>query len=119
MAADSLVRRGSVIVTTGNPDSHVGSVQMSRPPSRPSTPAAVSAYRAHVDQLLAEGVWNAQVIFRELQARGYAGQRSIPRDYGSSRLFRFRRVGVGALPRASARLTVFGCTPSWRAMSQT
>jgi transposase len=41
----------------------------------------LDAHRAHVDQLLAEGVWNAQVIFRELQARGYTGKLSILRDY--------------------------------------
>ena len=34
-----------------------------------------------VDQLLAEGVWNAVVIWRELQAKGYAGGISILRDY--------------------------------------
>jgi Helix-turn-helix domain len=30
-------------------------------------------HRPVVDQLLAEGVWNAVVIWRELQAKGYAG----------------------------------------------
>src|SRR5689334_18696764 len=30
-------------------------------------------YKARVDQLLAEGVWNAVVIWRELQAAGYTG----------------------------------------------
>jgi transposase len=34
-----------------------------------------------VDQWLAEGVWNAVVIWRELQAKGYAGGVSILRDY--------------------------------------
>jgi transposase len=38
-------------------------------------------YRPVVDQLLAEGVWNAVVIWRELQAKGYAGGISILRDY--------------------------------------
>ena len=38
-------------------------------------------YRPIVDQLLAEGVWNAVVIWRELQAKGYAGGISILRDY--------------------------------------
>jgi transposase len=38
-------------------------------------------YRPAVDQLLAEGVWNAVVIWRELQAKGYAGGVSILRDY--------------------------------------
>lgn len=34
-----------------------------------------------VDALLAEGVWNAVVIFRELQAKGYSGQLTVLRDY--------------------------------------
>jgi transposase len=38
-------------------------------------------YRPVVDQLLAEGVWNAVVIWRELQAKGYPGGVSILRDY--------------------------------------
>ncbi len=38
-------------------------------------------YKAQVDQLLAEGVWNATVIFAEIKARGYAGGISILRDY--------------------------------------
>jgi len=41
----------------------------------------LDAYRPAVDQLLAEGVWNAVVIWRELQARGYTGGISILRDY--------------------------------------
>lgn len=38
-------------------------------------------YRAEVDRLLQEDVWNAVVIFRELQTKGYTGQLSILRDY--------------------------------------
>jgi transposase len=38
-------------------------------------------HRATIDGLLAEGVWNAVVIWRELQARGYGGGVSIIRDY--------------------------------------
>ena len=34
-----------------------------------------------VDRLLGEGVWNGQVILREIQDAGYWGQRSILRDY--------------------------------------
>jgi transposase len=50
-------------------------------PTRRKRKSLLDPYRAQVDQLLAEGVWNAQVIFRELQARGYAGKLSILRDY--------------------------------------
>jgi transposase len=38
-------------------------------------------YKPLVDQWLREGVWNAVVIWRQLQALGYTGQASILRDY--------------------------------------
>jgi transposase len=38
-------------------------------------------YREQVDRLLADGVWNAVVIHRELRAVGYAGGTSILREY--------------------------------------
>ncbi len=38
-------------------------------------------YKPTIDQLLAEGVWNAVVLLREIQARGYTGCGSIVRDY--------------------------------------
>jgi hypothetical protein len=38
-------------------------------------------YRPVVDQLLADGVWNAVVIWRELHTKGYTGGVSILRDY--------------------------------------
>lgn len=34
-----------------------------------------------VDALLADGVWNAVVILRELQAKGYSGGITVLRDY--------------------------------------
>ena len=49
-----------------------------RPAARHSK---LDAYKPEVDRLLAAGVWNAVVILRELQARGYSGQVSILRDY--------------------------------------
>ena len=52
------------------------------PPPRPKRrPSLLDAYRAEVDRLLAEGVWNGVVIFWELQAQGYQGGLSILRDY--------------------------------------
>ena len=33
----------------------------------------LDAYKATVDRLLGEGVWNAVVIHREIQAEGYTG----------------------------------------------
>jgi len=38
-------------------------------------------YQPKIDQLLSEGVWNAQVILREIQALGYTGGYTILRDY--------------------------------------
>jgi len=49
-----------------------------RPNARKSK---LDPFKPLVDDLLAQGVWNAVVIFRELQARGYQGGISILRDY--------------------------------------
>jgi transposase len=38
-------------------------------------------YKATVDRLLAAGVWNAVVIYREIQAAGYTGKQTILREY--------------------------------------
>ncbi len=38
-------------------------------------------YKPKIDQLLKEGVWNAVVILREIQADGYEGQLTILREY--------------------------------------
>lgn len=38
-------------------------------------------YKAKVDELLAEGVWNGVVILREIQALGYEGGRTLLREY--------------------------------------
>ena len=49
-----------------------------RPGARKSV---LDPYKPQVDNLLEEGVWNAVVIWRELQERGYGGGVSILRDY--------------------------------------
>ncbi len=49
-------------------------------PYRRGRPSRLEPSRAQVDRLLAEGVWNATGIFRELQALGYGGGVSILRD---------------------------------------
>ena len=41
----------------------------------------LDAYKAKVDRLLSEGVWNTVVILREIQAEGYEGGRTILREY--------------------------------------
>lgn len=38
-------------------------------------------YKAKVDQMLTDGVWNAMVILREIQAEGYSGGITILREY--------------------------------------
>ena len=49
-----------------------------RPTARRSK---LDPYKGVVDALLCEGVWNAVVIFRELQSKGYRGGKTILRDY--------------------------------------
>ena len=58
-------------------------VQRGGPPAprRGRRGSLLDPYRSVIDGLLAEGVWNAVVIWRELQARGYPGEISIIRDY--------------------------------------
>ena len=51
------------------------------PGRRGSRPSKLDPYKPRVDALLAEGVWNAVVILREIQALGYDGEISILRDY--------------------------------------
>jgi len=38
-------------------------------------------YKAKIDQLLSENVWNAHVILREIQSEGYTGGYTILREY--------------------------------------
>ena len=38
-------------------------------------------YKPTVNRLLAEGVWNTQVILREIQKEGYTGGYTILREY--------------------------------------
>lgn len=41
----------------------------------------LDAYKPKIDHLLKEGVWNAVVIMREIQADGYTGGMTIVREY--------------------------------------
>ncbi len=41
----------------------------------------LDAHKATIDRLLGEGVWNAMVILREIQAEGYSGGITVLRDY--------------------------------------
>jgi transposase len=51
-----------------------------KPDRKPRT-SKLDRYKAKVDELLGEGVWNSMVILREIQARGYEGSRTILRQY--------------------------------------
>lgn len=55
-----------------------GAPSRRRPGARHSK---LDPFKSQVDTLLAQGVWNAQVIFTELRRRGYEGGYSILCDY--------------------------------------
>lgn len=48
---------------------------------RPPRGSKLEPFKATVDRLLKEGVWNAVVILREIQAEGYTGQLTVLRQY--------------------------------------
>jgi transposase len=48
-----------------------------RPPGR----SKLDPYKSWIDQRLGEGVWNAMVLYREIQERGYSGEVTLVRDY--------------------------------------
>ena len=48
---------------------------------RPKRPSKLDPYKQMIDRYLKEGVWNAQVILREIEAAGYTGKGTILRDY--------------------------------------
>jgi len=50
-------------------------------PERKVGPRKLDLYKAKVDELLGEGVWNSMVILREIQALGYEGGRTMLRLY--------------------------------------
>jgi len=63
--------------------------------TRPPRGSKLAPYRAQVDQLLADGVWNAVVILREIQAKGYTGGLTVLRQYvGPKRVLRTSKATV-------------------------
>jgi transposase len=58
-------------------------VKRGGPPSsrRQRRGSKLDPYKATVDRLLAEGVWNGVVILREIQAEGYRGGITVLNDY--------------------------------------
>jgi hypothetical protein len=118
---DALVKRG-VYQCDIAAEPGVSPKTVSRVVARGSAPAGharrgslVDAYRPQIGALLNGGVWNAQVILRELQTAGYSGGISTLRGYiGPKRPQRVSRAtvrfetlpslaGVGCPPRR--------CTP--------
>jgi transposase len=55
-----------------------GAPRGNRPSARKSK---LDPFKPFIDQLLGEGVWNAVVILREIQAKGYDGEVTILRNY--------------------------------------
>src|SRR5690554_6240985 len=54
------------------------------PPSGRRPAARVSkldVFKPVIDELLRANVWNGEVIYREIQSRGYTGGTTIVRDY--------------------------------------
>lgn len=52
-------------------------------------------YMARVDELLSQNVWNAEVIFADIKARGYTGKTTVLRDYiKSKRVLRSSKATV-------------------------
>lgn len=49
--------------------------------ARPAQESKLEPYKPAIDRLLAEGVWNAMVILREIQEQGYEGEVSLVRKY--------------------------------------
>ena len=48
---------------------------------RRKSESKLDPHKPTIDRLLTEGVWNAKVIWREIQAEGYTGRYTILRDY--------------------------------------
>jgi transposase len=50
-------------------------------PERKRSERKLETYKPKIDRLLSEGVWNARVILREIQADGYTGGYTMLRQY--------------------------------------
>ena len=48
---------------------------------RPSRASKLDSFKGYVEERLKAGVWNAQVLLRELRARGYTGGYTILKDW--------------------------------------
>lgn len=50
-------------------------------PQRKRRGSKLDPYKAKIDKLLSENIWNAMVILREIQADGYTGEETLVRRY--------------------------------------
>ena len=48
---------------------------------RPPSPSKLDPFKPYLEQRLQAGVWNAQVLLRELRERSYAGGYTILKDW--------------------------------------
>ncbi|MFY9724280.1 MAG: hypothetical protein WB579_16055 [Bryobacteraceae bacterium] len=48
---------------------------------RPAQPGKLDAFKPYLEERLKAGVWNAQVLLRELRVRGYGGGYTILKDW--------------------------------------
>jgi len=65
-------------------------------PQRPAAGSKLEAYKPKIEQLLQQGVWNANVILREIQAEDYTGGYTVLRQY-------IQPKRVGRTSRATVR----------------
>ena len=72
-------------------------------------------YQASVDRLLTEGVWNAIVILRAIQAEGYTGGVTMLRLYiQPKRALRQGRATVRSRPHRANSCRATGARWRWR-----
>lgn len=48
---------------------------------RPKRPSILDPYKEYIIRRMAEGVFNCEILFRELEQQGYAGGRTILKDF--------------------------------------
>ncbi len=63
-------------------------------PSRPKAPGKLDPFRPYLEERLRAGVWNAQVLLRELRERGYEGGYTILTDWLRPQRQEARAVGL-------------------------
>jgi hypothetical protein len=49
--------------------------------TRPARPSKLDAFKPYIEERLKAGVWNAQVLLRELRARGFSSGYTILKDW--------------------------------------